>query len=66
MEPQDVEYYERRAQQEREKAKLTLDTAVARVHVVMAEEYERRARAGRGFRSISIATSLSPGKVAGC
>jgi hypothetical protein len=46
MSPQDVEYYERRALEEREKAKLTNDTAVARVHVDMAEEYERRARGG--------------------
>lgn len=44
MRPEDVEYYEHRAQLEREKAKLCDDTAVARAHTQMAEEYERRAR----------------------
>lgn len=46
MRIEDVEYWERRARQEREKAQWCTDRAVARIHIDMAEEYERQARGG--------------------
>lgn len=52
MQPEDVEYYERRALQEREKAKTCADAGVARTHIDMAEEYERRAK---GNKPLTIA-----------
>lgn len=39
MHPDDVEYYEMRAQQDREKAKACNNQAVARAHINMDQEY---------------------------
>lgn len=47
----DAKYYERRAEEEREKARVAPDPAVARTHTIMAEEYERRVRESQPFQS---------------
>lgn len=43
----DERYFERRAQQERERAEAANDAAVQSVHRMLADEYERRIGGGR-------------------
>lgn len=48
---QDRQYFARRAEVSRENAEAATDLAVRRIHLDLAEEYERRAE-GRGPRSV--------------
>ncbi|TPG18789.1 hypothetical protein EAH87_12040 [Sphingomonas koreensis] len=42
MSPDDIAYYQARAQQERDLAHTSEDDAVAKTHLWFAEQYERR------------------------
>lgn len=59
MRPEDVEYYQRRAKEERERAKVCDDRAIARAHTEMAEEYERRARGGQSVTMALVSENLT-------
>ncbi len=54
MQPDDVEYFARRAKQEREVAATCEDNATALVHLRMADEYQRR------LDALATATDTEP------
>lgn len=55
MRPEDKEYFERRARQERKLALRSADLTVACAHTAMAEEYERRVRS-----ATTVVAALAP------